>query len=124
MDNRGRTEWLREQREEIIAQQSLAIRAKRLVKNKDYKDLIINQLKAEEESLINKLSIPTNIKYGEDTMPSIESVRYIQGQIRTTRGLIHYLDDLVNRANESEIALNEIDEELQSITGQPESDNQ
>lgn len=120
-----RIQELKEQRAEILERQNRAIKAKRLLKNKDYKELILDQLKAEEQGLLSKISSPTDIHYTQsEKLSGIEVVRYLQGQIRTTRGLICYLDNILLMADDSEKLLVEIENELESIIGQPVSDNQ
>ena len=125
MDNQDRLQWLREQKEDLLKQQTGCIKAKRLLKNRDYKELILNQLDLEIKGLVNKISSPSNISYsGEEKLTGIEAVRYLQGQIRTTRGFRSYLDNIILSAEESDTQIRLIDAEIESITGQPDFDNQ
>jgi len=120
-----RIQELKEQRAEILERQNKATKAKRLLKNKDYRELILEQLKDEEKGLLNKISSPTDINYSQsEKLSGIEAIRYLQGQIRTTRGLIYYLDNILLIAEDSDKLLVEIENELETLIGQPIGDNQ
>ena len=127
MDNQeqDKLQWLREQKQDLLTQQTKMIQAKRLLKNKDFQSLVIKQLDLEIDALVNKLSSPSDISYsGESKLTGIEAVRYLQGQIRTTRGLRNYLGNIILTAEEADKQIQDIDAEIETILGQPDADNQ
>lgn len=107
-----------------MAQQVEAIKVKRLLKNKDYKELVLKQAHLELDALLQKLSAPVDVTIGTTSIGGIEAVRYIQGQVKTTRGLTTYLDNKILACEQADSAIVDIDEEIESLTGQPFTDNQ
>lgn len=112
--------------EALRSLQDLAFKAKRLSKNKDYRDVITNTLNANLNELINAVSSTKalSLDRGQTVLQGAEKAFFLQGKIGSIQGFLSILDSIILNADQQSERLAELEEEVELSEGQPVIDNQ